>query len=42
MPKGELRVVYRFAIDGDLIVGIDLVADPERIGELDLAIGEAP
>jgi RNA polymerase sigma-70 factor (ECF subfamily) len=42
MPKGELRVVYRFAIDGDLIVGVDLVADPERIGELDLVIGEAP
>jgi RNA polymerase sigma-70 factor, ECF subfamily len=42
MPKGELRVVYRFAIDRDRIVSVDLVADPARLSELDLTVGEAP
>jgi RNA polymerase sigma-70 factor (ECF subfamily) len=42
MPQGELRVVYRFTVDQDHIVGVDLLADPDRLSELDLAIGEAP
>jgi RNA polymerase sigma-70 factor (ECF subfamily) len=42
MPKGELRVVFCFTVDEDRILGVDLVADHDRLSELDLAVGEAP
>jgi RNA polymerase sigma-70 factor (ECF subfamily) len=35
-PGGEPRVVFGFAIDGDRIVGIDLIADPERLRAMEL------
>jgi RNA polymerase sigma-70 factor (ECF subfamily) len=35
---GQLRVVYRFTTSGERITGIELIADPERLGELDLVI----
>jgi RNA polymerase sigma factor (sigma-70 family) len=35
---GEPRVVYRFTADGDRITAIDLIADPARLGRLDLVI----
>jgi RNA polymerase sigma-70 factor (ECF subfamily) len=34
----ELRVVYRFTTAGDHITAIDLIADPPRLGGLDLVI----
>jgi len=37
-PGGRPRVVFRFTITGDRIVGIELVADPDQIGRLDLQI----
>jgi hypothetical protein len=35
---GKPRVVFSFTIEGDRIVGIDLLADPEKLAGLDLAI----
>lgn len=39
-PGGHLRVVLRLTIAGDRIVGIEAVADPERLAGLDLALLE--
>ncbi len=36
--SGQPRVVFAFTITGGTIVGIDLLADPERLRQLDLAI----
>ena len=36
---GSPRVVYRFASDEDRITGIDLIADPARLRDLNLVIG---
>jgi RNA polymerase sigma factor (sigma-70 family) len=38
MPGGRLRVVYDFTIGERAITAIDLIADPERLGELDLVV----
>jgi RNA polymerase sigma factor (sigma-70 family) len=38
MPGGRLRVVWSFTTSGDTITAIDLIADPERLGRLDLVI----
>jgi len=38
MPAGQLRVVVSFTTSGDKITGIDLIADPERLRQLDLVI----
>ena len=35
---GELRVVYRFTTSAEAITGVDLIADPARLGALDLVI----
>lgn len=35
---GRARVVFAFTIDGARIVAIDLLADPERLGTLDLVM----
>jgi hypothetical protein len=32
------RVVFQFTTAGEKIVAIDLVADPERLGQIDLAV----
>jgi RNA polymerase sigma-70 factor, ECF subfamily len=40
LPGGSLRVVYEFTVRGDRIAAIDLIADPERLRELDLVIAE--
>ena len=37
-PGGHPRVVFSFTMAGGKIVAIDLIADPERIRQLDLAI----
>jgi RNA polymerase sigma-70 factor (ECF subfamily) len=37
---GEPRVVFDFLVDGDRIVGIDLLADPEVLVELELSLLE--
>ena len=37
-PGGRPRVVFGFTITGGKIVAIDLIADPERLPQLDLAI----
>lgn len=37
-PGGRPRVVFSFTITGGKIVRIDLVADPERLRQLDLAV----
>ncbi len=39
--RGKPRVVFEFATSGGRIMSIDLVADPERLGRLDLAMLEA-
>jgi RNA polymerase sigma-70 factor, ECF subfamily len=40
-PGGKPRVVFAFTFDGGRIVGIDLLAEPERIAQLDLSILES-
>jgi RNA polymerase sigma factor (sigma-70 family) len=37
-PGGKPRVVFRFAVEGDIIVAIDLLADPDAIAALEIAI----
>jgi RNA polymerase sigma-70 factor, ECF subfamily len=37
-PGGEPRVAFAFTIVGDRIVGLELVADPERLRELEVVI----
>jgi RNA polymerase sigma factor (sigma-70 family) len=39
-PGGRPRVVFGFAISNGRIIGIDLIADPARLSELDLSILE--
>jgi hypothetical protein len=39
-PGGKPRVVFGFSITDGRIVAIDLMADPKRLGELDLVILE--
>ena len=38
MPGGRLRVVWSLTTSADWITGIELIADPDRISELDLVI----
>jgi hypothetical protein len=38
VPGGKPRVVFAFTITGGTIVAIDLIADPTRLGQLDLAL----
>jgi len=38
MPAGQLRVVYSFTTSGDKITDIDLIADPERLRQIDLVL----
>jgi hypothetical protein len=38
MPGGHLRAVWGFTTSADGITAIDLIADPERIAEIDLVI----
>jgi len=35
---GEPRMVFSFRINDGKITGIDMIADPERIGELDIDV----
>jgi RNA polymerase sigma-70 factor (ECF subfamily) len=37
-PGGRPRVVFDFTITGGKIVEIDMIADPERLRQLDLAV----
>lgn len=39
-PGGRPRVVFGFTITRGKIVGIDLLADPERLRQLDLSVLE--
>ena len=38
MEGSQLRVVFRFTVSGDKISRIDLIAEPERLREIDLVI----
>jgi RNA polymerase sigma-70 factor (ECF subfamily) len=38
MPGGRLRVVWDFTTSGDRITAIELIADPERLGQINLVI----
>jgi RNA polymerase sigma-70 factor (ECF subfamily) len=38
LPGGRLSVVLAFRVDGDRITGIDVIADPERLRGLELAV----
>lgn len=40
MTGEQLRVVYRFITDDGRITAIDLIADPERLRELELMIAD--
>jgi RNA polymerase sigma factor (sigma-70 family) len=37
-PEGRLALVLRFSVVDDTIVGIDIEADPNRLGDLELAV----
>jgi RNA polymerase sigma-70 factor, ECF subfamily len=37
-PRGQPFAVIGFTIRGDKIVEIDILADPERLRQLDLAV----
>jgi hypothetical protein len=37
-PGGQPRVVFGFTITHGRIVAIDILADPERLDQLDLAV----
>jgi RNA polymerase sigma factor (sigma-70 family) len=37
-PGGQTRLVFSFTTAGDRVTGIELIADPARLGELDLEI----
>jgi RNA polymerase sigma factor (sigma-70 family) len=37
-PRGQPRVVFSFTISGATIMAIDIIADPERLRQLDLTI----
>ena len=37
-PGGKPRVVFGFTIKGGKITGIDMLADPDRLGRLDVAV----
>jgi hypothetical protein len=37
-PRGRLRVALRLTIEDDKIVEIDVIAEPERLRRLDLAV----
>jgi RNA polymerase sigma-70 factor (ECF subfamily) len=37
-PRGKLVMVLRFTIAGGKITEIDVVADPERLSQLELAV----
>lgn len=39
-PRGRLLLVISFKIRGEKILGIEVIADPERLRQLDLAILE--
>jgi RNA polymerase sigma-70 factor, ECF subfamily len=38
MPGGRLRVVWDFTTSEDRITAIDLIADPERLRQINLVI----
>ncbi|WP_395449194.1 sigma-70 family RNA polymerase sigma factor [Aminobacter sp. UC22_36] len=40
-PMGKLRVVLMLKLDGDRIVGIEAIADPDRLGQLDVVLLDA-
>jgi RNA polymerase sigma-70 factor, ECF subfamily len=42
VQSGQLRVVFRFTVRQDLIVGIDLIADPASLAAMDLVLTEEP
>jgi len=42
VQSGQLRVVFRFTVHGDQIVGIDLIADPARLAAMELVLPEEP
>ena len=42
MPGGRPRVVLQFTTSGDKITAIDLIADPDRLGQLDLVVPDQP
>jgi RNA polymerase sigma-70 factor (ECF subfamily) len=37
-PAGRLMLVFNFSIDDGKVVEVDIIADPERLDQLDLAI----
>ena len=40
-PNGRLLVVQQFTIEGDRVVGIEIVADPARLATIELALLDA-
>lgn len=42
VQSGRLRVVFRFTVSGDRIVGIDLIGDPASLAGIDLILPEEP
>jgi RNA polymerase sigma-70 factor (ECF subfamily) len=37
-PQGQLSRVLRFTISGERISGVEIIADPRRLGGLNLAV----
>ena len=40
-PRGRLTMVLAFTIENGKIVAVDFIADPERLGQLELAVLDA-
>lgn len=40
-PGGRLRLVLTFAVTDGLITGIEVIAEPERLDRLDIAVLDA-
>jgi hypothetical protein len=40
-PRGRLSLVVAFKIEGQKIIGIDVIADPARLRQLELAVLDA-
>lgn len=39
-PRGRLPLVLERAVDGSRIAAVDMISDPERLGQLHLAVGD--
>ena len=41
-PGGKPRIAFEFTIEGDRVTAIELVADPERLAQMEVVVESAP